>query len=108
MPKETSFIDSLVAEADSEEKKQTLAYYDLIVAEIYRLEDEIAENFLNANAETEIIKQWSLKRNSKLREKADFLKLKLETFIRTSGKTLKGITVIEDKDKFKLTLTKEN
>ena len=86
MTEETNFIDELIAEAEANEDKQTLAYYDILVTEVSRLEAEIAQNFLNADEETEIIKQWALKRNSGLREKADFLKLKLEAFIREEGK----------------------
>ncbi|MHB1687917.1 MAG: host-nuclease inhibitor Gam family protein [Ignavibacteriaceae bacterium] len=86
MKEEISFIDELIAEAEAKEELQTLAYFDLIIAEIIRLEDEISQNFHNADEETAIIKQWSLTRNNALQEKSDFLKLKLENFIREEGK----------------------
>ena len=86
MTEETNFIDMLIEEAEADETKQTNAYFDLIIVEIKKLEAEIEQNFLNAEAEVEIIKNWSLTRNTKLSDKADFLKLKLESFIRQEGK----------------------
>lgn len=83
---ETNFLDELLLEAEAKEQKQTLSYYDLVVMEIARLEDEIAGNFNNADEEAEIIKSWALRRNAVLQEKENFLKLKLEAFIREEGK----------------------
>ncbi len=86
MKEETNFIDELIAEAETNEEKQTLAYFDLIIMEIARLEVEISENFNNADDEARIIKEWVIAHNSKLQEKVDYLKLKLEAFIREIGK----------------------
>ena len=86
MTEETNFIDDLIAEAEANEEKQTLAYFDLIIAEIIRLDEEIHSNFNNADDEARIIKEWVIARNSKLQDKVDFLTLKLENFIREEGK----------------------
>lgn len=83
---ETNFLDELLLEAEVKEQKQTLGYYDLVVMEVARLEDEIARNFNNAEEEVEIINSWALRRNNVLQEKANFLKIKLESFIREEGK----------------------
>ncbi len=86
MKEETNFIDTLIAEAEVNEEKQTLAYYDLIVTEIIRLEDQVAETFKNADEESKIINAWALNYCSKYQDKINFLKLKLEAFIREQGK----------------------
>ena len=73
MTEETNFIDMSIEEAEADETKQTNAYFDLIIVEIKRLEAEIEQNFLlNAEAEVEIIKNWSLTRNTKLSDRPTF------------------------------------
>lgn len=82
----TSFIDDLLAEAELKENDEALAYYDLVIREIGRLESEIAEVNSNTDREVQIIKDWSLDRNVKYQDRIEFLKLKLETYIRTQDK----------------------
>jgi len=82
----TSFIDDLLVEAEAKEQDQALAYIDLVIAEIARIEADIGEVNSNCNREVELIKDWSLKRSSKLSDRIDFLKLKLESFIRKQEK----------------------
>ena len=85
--KETaSFIDELLIEAEAKEQKDVLAYYDLVVAEIARIEGDMREINSNCDKEVELIKEWALNRNVKLQERIDFLKLKLEAFIREQDK----------------------
>ena len=86
MIEESNFLDELIAEAEQKEEKQSLAYFDLIVTEVARLEDEIAYNFQQSEEEAAIIHDWALKRNSVLQERSNLLKLKLEAFIRHEGK----------------------
>lgn len=87
MPQETvSFIDEILAEAEAKEEKQTAAYYDLLLTEILKLESEIADNFSEAKKEIEIINNWTLKKNAANQERVDFIKLKLENFIKEEGK----------------------
>ena len=86
MTEESTFIDELIADAEANEQKQTLAYFDLLVAEISKLEEEVSHNFRQAEDEAKIIHDWALKRNSSIQEKIDRLKLKLEAFIREQNK----------------------
>ncbi len=82
----TNFLDELLAEAEIKEEKQTAAYYDLLIAEVSRLENEIAGNFTEAEKEAAIISDWALRKNATLQERSAFLKLKLEAYIREEGK----------------------
>ena len=82
----TNFLDELLAEAESKENQQSEAYADLLIAEVGKLESEIAKNFKTAEEEINIIKEWSLKKNSIIQERANLLRLKLENFIKESGK----------------------
>ncbi|MEO8231490.1 MAG: host-nuclease inhibitor Gam family protein [Ignavibacteriota bacterium] len=83
---ENNFLDELLLEAEQKEIKQTAAYYDLILIEIGKLQSEIESNFAEAEKEIEIIKEWSLIKNSKLQDKIEFLSRKLEAFIIEEGK----------------------
>lgn len=82
----TTFIDELLAEAEVKENDEALAYYDLVVKEIARLESEIAVVTKNTDREVQIIKDWALSRNVTFHDRMEYLKLKLETFIRTEDK----------------------
>lgn len=83
---ETNFLDELLAEAELKEEKRTSAFFDVIVMEVAKLEEEISNNFTEMEKEIEIIKDWTLKRNSIFQERVNFLKLKLESYIREEGK----------------------
>ncbi len=83
---ETSmFIDELLADVEQQEIQQTSAYYDLLILEIAKLEEEISHNFKEADKETAIIKEWAIKKNAVLNERSQLLKMKLESYIRESG-----------------------
>lgn len=82
----TNFLDELLAEAELKEENQTAAYFDLLILEVSKLEAEISNNFDESTKEIKIITNWALKKNAALQERADFLKLKLENYIRTEGK----------------------
>ncbi|MGD1007305.1 MAG: host-nuclease inhibitor Gam family protein [Ignavibacteriaceae bacterium] len=86
MTEESTFIDTLIAEAEADETRKTLAYFDLIIAEVIRLEEEIAQTFTNAEEEARIVKEWALKHCSGKQDKINLLKLKLEAYIREEGK----------------------
>lgn len=83
---EVNFLDELLAEVEIKEEQQTAAYFDLVIAEVAKLETEIAANFTETKKEVEIINEWALKRNSVLQERANLLKLKLEGYIRGEGR----------------------
>ena len=82
----STFLDDLLAEVTQKEQLQSEAYADLLITEVAKLEAEIAKNFQTAEEEINIIKEWSLKKNSVIQERANLIKLKLENFIRESGK----------------------
>ena len=77
-----NFMNQLLAEAEENEEKQTQAYFDLLLIEIGKLQDQITNNFNESEKEMEIIKQWALSKNSKLQEKIENYERKLEAYIR--------------------------
>lgn len=81
----TSFIDELLADVEQQETQQTAAYYDLLILEIAKLEEEISHNFTESDKEVTIIKEWAIKKNAALNERSQLLKMKLESYIRESG-----------------------
>jgi hypothetical protein len=82
----TNFLDELLAEAEVKEEKQTAAYYDLLILEVSKLEAEIVNNFEEAKKEVEIINEWTLNKNAAIQERTNFIRLKLENYIRGEGK----------------------
>jgi len=77
-----SFIDQLIEEAEQKEKKLEQSHLDLILIEIRKLEEEIERNFDTAAQEREIIKTWSLERNSILNSRIQWLSMRLERFLK--------------------------
>jgi hypothetical protein len=82
---ESDFIDELLREAEEKEQRLSREFADLMLIEISQLEKQIQSNFEQAAREREIIKNWSLKINSKLVSKIEFLSKKLEVFIKETG-----------------------
>ena len=82
---ESNFIDELLREAEEKEQKLSREFADLMLIEISNLEKQIQTNFEQAAREREIIKNWSLKINSKLVSRIEFLSKKLEAFIKETG-----------------------
>ena len=83
---EATFIDDLLAEAEAKEGSEALAYFDLVVKEVARLELEIAEVNCHTDYELQIIRDWALQKNVKYHDRIMFLQLKLESFIRAQDK----------------------
>lgn len=83
---DNNFLEELLLEAEQKEIKQTAAYFDLILIEVGKLQSEIELNFAEAEKEIEIIKEWSLNKNSKLQDKIEMLSRKLEAYIREENK----------------------
>jgi phage host-nuclease inhibitor protein Gam len=83
---DNNFLEELLLEAEQKEIKQTSAFYDLVLIEIGKLQSEIESNFAEAEKEIEIIKEWTLNKNSKLQDKIEMLSRKLEAFISVEGK----------------------
>lgn len=80
--RDPSFIEELLKEEELKELQLTEAHYDLMILEITKLEREIEDNFQESEKEVEIIRNWALSKNSKLNDKIEFLKTKLESFLR--------------------------
>ena len=86
---EKSFIDDLIKEAEEKEELRTAAYYDLLLLEISKLQDQIADNFSEAEKEIDFINRFALSKNTTLQGKVDWLAKKLEAYIKEKGeKTL--------------------
>ena len=83
---ETNFIDQLIAEVEAKEHDQLYGHYDLICMEISRLQGEIKATFNQAESEKKLIDEWALTHNVKRQERADYLKGKLEVFMREEEK----------------------
>lgn len=79
---ELNFLDDLIEQAEKKEILQTEAYYDLLLSEIKKLNDQIEYNFNQAEIETDIINKFVLKKNSTLDARIKFIEIKLESFIR--------------------------
>lgn len=89
MNQEINFIDQILAEAEAKEISERLAYYDILLLEISKLNTQIEKTFNQAKAESDIINNWALTVNSKLSDKISFIEQKLEAFIREENvKTL--------------------
>jgi len=79
---ESNFLDELLQDAESKEMYQTEAYYDLILLQIKNLQEQIANNFSEAEKEINLINNWTLSRNTVLNERSQVLERKLEAYIR--------------------------
>ena len=82
MSEEVDFIEQILKEAEAKEAQQRMAYYDLILIEMGKLQSQIEKKFHQADIEAEIIKNWAIQSNSKIQDKLQFLEKKLESFLR--------------------------
>ncbi|MCB9250691.1 MAG: host-nuclease inhibitor Gam family protein [Ignavibacteriales bacterium] len=85
-----SFLDELLDEVESKETTLHLAHVDLILGEISNLEEQIAKNFEQTEKEIEILNEWTLRKNSKLQERIDWMTRKLEAFMKDQGENVKN------------------
>lgn len=76
-----NFLDELLAEAEAKEQQLNYATVDLMLIELKKLKGEIEFNFEESARERQIIKDWALKKNSKLMERCEWIERKLEAFI---------------------------
>lgn len=81
-----TFLDELLEEVELKEDQQTEVFIDLLLLRIKSLQDEIADNFSNADKEIEIIKNWALSKNTVLQERINLIEKQLEQFARSSEK----------------------
>ena len=82
MNSQNNFLDELLLEAEQKEEQQTIAYYDLILLDIQKLQSAIDKTLAETDREVEIIKQWASSRCSKFQEKINFYRNKLEAYTR--------------------------
>ena len=82
MINESNFMDDLLREAEENDQRLMGVQIDLLVLQIIELQKQIEKNFDQAEKEIEIIRNWSLERNSKLQERISFIEGKLESYMR--------------------------
>ncbi len=97
MEETKNFLDELLAEVEAKEVSLHLAHVDLVLGEISNLEEQIAKNFEETEKEKAILDDWTLRKNSKLQERIDWMSRKLEAFMREQGDDVKTIEVCNGK-----------
>lgn len=80
-----SFIDELIKEAEEKEDLRTQAFYDLLLLEISKLQDQIENNFTEAEKEIDLINRFALSKNTSIQNRIDWLEKKLEAYIKEKG-----------------------
>ena len=79
------FMEEILKEAEAKEEKQSLAYFDLLIAEVIGMQEKIDE--INEQAEREIamIEAWKAKMTEKYLNRIEYVEKNLEAFIRERG-----------------------
>lgn len=78
---ELNFIDELIAEAESKETANSMAYYDMLILQAQSLEDKICELKLQADSEISLIQEWQLKKSAQIDKQLDSIRSKLQCYI---------------------------
>lgn len=86
-----NFLDELLNEIEKNEQSLELSHADLLLKEISDLEQQINNNFIQADEEKRIIHEWAISRNSKLQDRIEWLEKKLEAFMKEQGEDIKTI-----------------
>jgi arginine deiminase len=86
MKTKTSFIDELLEEAEAKEEKLNRELIDLVLIEIRVLQDQVEQNFEQAERERTIIKNWAINANDKLVNRIQWLEKRLEAWLKEEGK----------------------
>ncbi len=94
---ERTFLDELLEEVEAKEATLHLAHVDLVLGEVSNLEEQIAKNFDETEKEKAILDDWTLRKNSKLQERIDWMTRKLEAFMKEQGEDVKTIEVCNGK-----------
>ena len=77
-----NFIDEMLAEVEIKEEEQTEAYMDLLLLQIRSLNDQMENNFHQAEKEVELINKWVLNKNTIIQERITFIEKQLESFVK--------------------------
>jgi Bacteriophage Mu Gam like protein len=88
---ERTFLDELLEEVEAKEVTLHLAHIDLILAEMKNMEDLIANNFEQTEIEIQILNEWTLRKNSKLQDRIDWMSKKLQSYMQEQGDDVKTI-----------------
>ena len=117
MDNDKNFLDELLDEVEKRERSLLASHIDLVLSELGKLEADIAKNFTQAEDEKKIIDDWTLRKNSKIQDKIDWMSKKLEAYMREQGDSVRTLEfpngqllirkqpnkiIIEDLEKFML------
>jgi hypothetical protein len=97
MEEDKNFLDELLEEVEAKEVTLHLAHIDLILAEMRNMEEQIQQNFEQTEKEIQILNEWTLRKNSKLQDRIDWMGKKLESFMREQGEEVKTIDLPKGK-----------
>jgi len=87
----SDFMETILAEAEKDERKINLASLDLLLVEMRKLEKSITANFSQVELEKKILDEWAISKNVKLQEKADRISSLLKLFMDSQDKKVKTI-----------------
>ena len=91
MDNNKTFLDELLEQAEAKEITLHLAHVDLVLAEISNLEEQISKNFEQTEQEKKILDEWTIRKNSKLQDRISWMTMKLESFMKSQGDSVKTI-----------------
>lgn len=91
MEETKNFLDELLEEVEAKEVTLHLAHVDLMLGEISNLEEQISRNFEETEREKAILDDWTLRKNSKLQSRIDWISKKMEAFMKEQGEKVKTI-----------------
>ena len=91
MDNNKTFLDELLEQAEAKEITLHLAHVDLVLAEISNLEEQISKNFEQTEHEKKILDEWTIRKNSKLQDRISWMTMKLESFMKSQGDSVKTI-----------------
>ena len=91
MDNNKTFLDELLEQAEAKEITLHLAHVDLVLAEISNLEEQILKNFEQTEHEKKILDEWTIRKNSKLQDRISWMTMKLESFMKSQGDSVKTI-----------------
>ncbi len=85
------FMESIMADAEEDERKLNLASIDLLLVEMRKLEESISSNFSQVELEKKILDEWAITKNVALQEKADRISSLLKLFMESQNEEVKTI-----------------
>lgn len=86
-----NFLDEILESVEKHEVTLHMAHIDLVLAEMRNMEEQIQQNFEQTEKEVQILNEWTLRKNSKLQDRIDWMSKKLESYMREQGEDVKTI-----------------